>query len=78
MQPLKASIIQDICSRLSQKLVIKVLFLQQQLRKNTSSLFSAYYDLLVKKPTLALTFALLKRNVARRREKETYLGYACD
>ena len=48
-QPLKASIIADICSRLKQKIVLKVLFLKSQFRKNLHSLFTAYYDLLVKK-----------------------------
>jgi hypothetical protein len=48
-QPMKVNVIRDICSRLQQKIVLKVLFLQSQLRKNVRSLFGAYFDLLVKK-----------------------------
>lgn len=71
-QPLKCSIVADICARLTQKLVLKCLYLSAQLRRSTTSLFNAYHDLLVKKPTLTLVLSMFKRNVALRREKEAY------
>ena len=58
-QPLKASIISDICSRLRQKIVLKVLFLQSQFKKNINSLFSAYFDLLIRKRVYMVTFDVL-------------------
>ena len=60
MNPLKASIIADICSRLKQKIVLKVLFLQSQFRKNLHSLFSAYIDLMVKKQVVRHIFDHLR------------------
>lgn len=75
-QPLKASIISDICSRLRQKIVLKVLFLQSQFKKNINSLFAAYFDLLVRKRVYMVTFDVLSNFKQRQLEKQTYLGYA--
>ena len=77
-QPLKASIINDICSRLVQKIVIKVLFLKSQFRKNLHSLFTAYYDLLVKKQIIRATFDHVRTFKQRQIEKQAYLEYARD
>ena len=75
-QPLKASIISDICSRLRQKLVLKTLFLKSQFKKNIRSLFQAYFDLLVKKRVYIVTFDCLKNFKQRKLEKQTYQDYA--
>ena len=75
-QPLKASIINDICSRLRQKIVLKVLFLQSQFKKNLHSLFSAYLDLLVKKQIVRASFDVLRTFRQRQVEKTAYLDYA--
>ena len=75
-QPLKASIISDICSRLKQKIVVKVLFLKSQFRKNLHSLFTAYHDLLVKKQIMRATFDHVRTFKQRQVEKSAYLDYA--
>lgn len=75
-QPLKASIISDICSRLRQKIVLKTLFLKSQFKKNIRSLFQAYFDLLVKKRVYIVTFDCLKNFKQRKLEKQTYQDYA--
>ena len=59
-QPLKASIIGDICTRLKQKIILKVLFLKSQYRKNLHTLFAAYHDLLVKKQVTRASFDYLR------------------
>jgi len=74
-QPLKCGILTDICARLTQKLVLKSLFLKSNLTKSTASLFNAYYDIVVRKPMLALVLGVMRRNVERRKEKEAYVQF---
>lgn len=73
---LKENILLDICSRLRQKLVLKSLFLQSQLRRNAETLFAAYYDLLVKKQIQLVVFDQIKNFKQRQLEKQAYLDYA--
>ena len=76
--PLKASILSDICARLTQKIVMKVLFLKSQLRNETNNLFQAYFDLLVVKPYQSWTLSALRKCQEIGAQKHQYLQYAMD